>query len=56
MPRKPKRAREMTSDELAKRVFPPAVKRHLKRVAGSLEPTPPKPLKPDDSNSQTKDS
>jgi len=36
-PRKRKPASEMTNDELAKRVFPPEVHEHLKRLAHESE-------------------
>ena len=33
MPRKKKQPKDMTSEELARKVFPPAVLKELKRVA-----------------------
>ncbi|NUM56589.1 MAG: hypothetical protein HUU46_23405 [Candidatus Hydrogenedentes bacterium] len=33
MPRKPKKARELTTDEVMKRLFPKEVRMELKRVA-----------------------
>jgi hypothetical protein len=50
--KKPKPFHEMTSDELARHVFPPKVQRHLKRLANP--PEPPK-SQPGESRSQDKD-
>jgi len=44
MPKKPKPAHEMTSDELARRVFPKKVHEHLKRVANPDSETDEQPL------------
>ena len=53
--KKPKPFHEMTSDELARHVFPPKVHRHLKRLANPPEPPQgPKPQGPE-SRSQDKD-
>lgn len=37
MPKKRKPAHQMTSDEIAKHVFPPEVQKHLKKVASEAE-------------------
>ena len=47
MPRKKKTAREMTTEELACRVFPKKVKRELDRVAHEGDDKPPKSPKSD---------
>ncbi len=42
MPRKPKHHKDMTSDELARRVFGPKAHKHLKRIAHESESEKPK--------------
>jgi pyruvate kinase len=50
MPRKKKSPREMTSEELAKRVFPAKAVRELKKIAQEAD------SKPSRSSSRSKDS
>ena len=40
MPRKKKNARDMTTEELAKKVFPPKVLRELKKAAQEADSGP----------------
>ena len=42
MPRKKKPARELTSEQLARRVFPPKVLKELKKAAHEGDEQPPK--------------
>jgi len=53
MPKPKKPFHEMTSDELARHVFPPKVHRHLKRLANPPEAEKPPPKQ--ESRSQDKD-
>jgi hypothetical protein len=46
LPRKKKEPRDMTSEELAKRVFPPKVLRELKKVAHQGDAKPRKSSSP----------
>lgn len=45
MPRKKKEPIDMTTEELAKKAFPPKVLKELKRIAHQEENLPPKPKK-----------
>lgn len=45
MPRKKKPAQDLTTDELARRVFPPKVLKELKRVAHEADEKPKPPSK-----------
>jgi len=50
MPRRKKTAREMTTEELAKSVFPPKVLTELKRIAHEGENLKPNQSSPDKSS------
>ena len=51
MPRKPKRAIDLTTDEVMKRLFPKKVRDELKELADTIAPG--KPLKPSSQEKHT---